>query len=178
VPGRWREMVRHTLATLGPKVQATRMVSEYVHGLYAPAAEAGRLLAADSFAAAKDLAGWKAHVRGSWPQVRVDHVESAGIGEVVQVGDRLTVRAYVSLGPLSPDDVDVQVVHGRVTEADVIDEFTAEPLALSESYEAGRHAFGGEVDLDTSGPFGYTVRIVPKHRHLASVAELGLVANA
>jgi glycogen phosphorylase len=178
VPSRWLEMVRHTLATLGPKVQATRMVGEYVHGLYAPAAEAGRLLAADGFAAAKDLAGWKAHVRASWPQVRVDHVESAGIGEAVRVGDRLTVRAYVSLGPLSPDDVDVQVVHGRVTEADVIDEFTAEPLALVESYEAGRHAFGGEVGLDTSGPFGYTVRIVPRHRHLASVAELGLVANA
>ncbi|MEV0892712.1 alpha-glucan family phosphorylase [Promicromonospora sp. MEB111] len=178
VPSRWLELVRHTLATLGPKVQATRMVSEYVHGLYAPAARAGRLLVADGYAAAKDLAGWKAHVRGSWPQVRVDHVESAGIGEAVRVGDRLTVRAYVSLGPLSPDDVDVQVVHGRVTEADVIDEFTAESLALVESYEAGRHAFGGEVGLDTSGPFGYTVRIVPRHQHLASVAELGLVANA
>jgi len=178
VPGRWLEMVRHTLATLGPKVQATRMVSEYVHGLYAPAAEAGRLLASDGFRAAKELAGWKAHVRDSWSHVRVDHVESAGIGEAVQVGDRLTVRAYVSLGALSPEDVDVQVVYGRVTEADVIDEFTAGSLTLSESYEAGRYAFGGEVELDTSGPFGYTVRIVPKHVHLASVAELGLVANA
>ena len=37
-PTRWIEMVRHTLQTLGPKVLATRMVRDYVLGLYAPAA--------------------------------------------------------------------------------------------------------------------------------------------
>ena len=37
-------MVRHTLATLGPKVQATRMVAEYVTRLYVPAAVSGRAL--------------------------------------------------------------------------------------------------------------------------------------
>lgn len=178
VPSRWLDMVRHTLATLGPKVQATRMVGEYVHGLYAPAAQAGRALAADAHASARELATWKARVRAEWPSVRVDHVESTGIGDAAQVGDRLTVKAYVSLGELSPQDVDVQVVHGHVTEADVIDEFAAEPLALVESYEAGRHAFAGDITLAASGAFGYTVRIVPRHRGLGSVAELGLVANA
>ena len=178
VPGRWLEMVRHTLATLGPKVQATRMVGEYVTRLYAPAAAAGRALAADGLAPARELARWKHDVRQGWSRVRVDHVDSSGIGEVPQVGDRLTVRAYVSLGDLRPEDVQVQVVHGRVSEADVIEEFTAEPLALAESYEAGRHAFAGEVVLDASGPFGYTVRVVPAHDGLPSVADLGLVTNA
>lgn len=178
VPGRWLEMVRHTLATLGPKVQATRMVGEYVTRLYAPAAAAGRALAADGLAPARELAQWKHAVRDGWSRVRVDHVDSAGIGEVPQVGDRLTVRAYVSLGDLRPEDVQVQVVHGRVSEADVIEEFTAEPLALAETYEAGRYAFAGEVVLDASGPFGYTVRVVPTHDGLPSVAELGLVTNA
>lgn len=178
VPARWLEMVRHTLATLGPKVQATRMVAEYVTRLYAPAAAAGHVLAADGLAPARELAHWKRSVRDGWSRVRVDHVDSSGIGEVPQVGDRLTVRAYVSLGDLGPDDVEVQVVHGRVTEADVIEEFTAEPLALAETYEAGRYAFAGDVVLEASGPFGYTVRVVPKHAGLPSVAELGLVANA
>ncbi|WP_265521939.1 alpha-glucan family phosphorylase [Oerskovia flava] len=178
VPGRWLEMVRHTLATLGPKVQATRMVSEYVHRLYAPAAVAGRTLDRGGYGPARELARWKRTVRDGWSHVRVDHLESGGIGEVPQVGDTLTVRAYVSLGDLSPQDVEVQVVHGRVTEADVIEEFSVQPLALAESYEAGRHAFAGTVELEASGPFGYTVRIVPRHDGLASPVELGLVANA
>lgn len=37
LPGRWIEMVRSTLVTLGPKVLAGRMVREYVERLYAPA---------------------------------------------------------------------------------------------------------------------------------------------
>ena len=49
---------------------------------------------------------------------------------------------------------------------------------MLETLEGGRYSFGGEVVLDSSGPFGYTVRIVPKHSGLANVAELGLVANA
>ena len=43
---------------------------------------------------------------------------------------------------------------------------------------AGRHRFEGHLLLDRPGPFGYTVRVLPKHSALASPAELGLVALA
>lgn len=36
--------------------------------------------------------------------------------------------------------------------------------------------YEGPLSLDRTGPFGYTVRILPAHRLLASGAELGLVA--
>jgi len=179
LPGRWLEMVRHTLATLGPKVQATRMVADYVERLYAPAAVAGRALAGDSgFAGARELAAWKGRVRSGWQHVRVDHVESGGVGEVPQVGDQLHVKAYVALGDLKPEDVEVQVVHGKVSEADELHGFTVDPLALADTYEGGRYGFAGDLVLDASGPFGYSVRVVPRHEGLASVAEVGLVANA
>ncbi|MBN2176744.1 MAG: alpha-glucan family phosphorylase [Demequinaceae bacterium] len=38
IPVEWVKRVRHTLATLGPKVQATRMVRDYTTTLYVPAA--------------------------------------------------------------------------------------------------------------------------------------------
>jgi starch phosphorylase len=155
------------------------MVADYVDRLYLPATVAGRALAGGTgFTGARELAAWKGRVRAGWQQVRVDHVESGGVGEVPQVGDALHVKAYVSLGDLDPADVEVQVVHGRVSESDELASFTVDPLALAESYEAGRHAFAGEVLLDASGPFGYSVRVVPRHAGLASVAEVGLVANA
>ncbi len=178
LPVRWLAMVRHTLATLGPKVQATRMVADYVRHLYVPATAAGRALAGSGYDGARELAAWKARVRAAWEHVHVDHVESGGVGEVPQVGDELHVRAYVSLGSLEPGEVQVQVVHGRVTEADELDGYVVDALALAETYEAGRHAFAGDVRLDASGPFGYTVRVVPRREGLTSVAELPLVANA
>ena len=49
-------------------------------------------------------------------------------------------------------------------------------MTLVETYEGGRHRFDADVDIDQSGAFGYTVRVVPRNDALASVAELGLVA--
>ncbi len=175
VPTRWVEMLRHTLKSLGPKVLATRMVRDYVRTLYAPAAATSRALGAEE-SGARELATWKARVRAAWPGVRVEHVESSGVGDAPEVGAVLSVRAFVALGDLAPDDVTVQLVHGRATGEDELVDTVTVDLAVGETYEGGRHRFDGEVVLDHSGPFGYTARVVPRHPLLASVAELGVVA--
>ncbi|MBA2769348.1 MAG: alpha-glucan family phosphorylase [Sporichthyaceae bacterium] len=174
-PARWIQMVRHTLQTLGPKVSATRMVRDYVLGLYAPAATASRALDG-GYEGAKELAEWKAKIRAAWSSVRVDHVESSGVADAPEVGSTLELRAFVSLGDLEPEDVDVQVVHGRADEQDRITESSTVSLRHDEAYEGGRHRYLGEVKLDRSGPFGYTARVVPAHRLITGPGELGLAA--
>jgi starch phosphorylase len=176
VPPRWLEMVRHTLKSLGPKVLATRQVRDYVRELYAPAAHTARTLNSD-YAGARALSGWKAEVRAAWPGVRVEHVDSEGVGDQPEVGATLAVRAWVALGALSPDDVEVQVVHGRIGSDDVLTGTAVTPMLVGESYDGNRHRFDAAVRLDRSGAFGYTVRAVPRNESLASVAELGLVAE-
>ncbi|MBJ7331014.1 MAG: alpha-glucan family phosphorylase [Solirubrobacteraceae bacterium] len=177
VPTRWLEMVRHTLKSLGPKVLATRMVRDYVRQLYVPAAGNARELNSD-YTGAAELAAWKKKVRAAWPNVRVEHVESSGVGDAPEVGATLSVRSFVSLGGLTPDDVHVQVVHGKIDSSDQLVDTTVEDLALAESYDGGRFRFDGDVVLDRSGAFGYTVRVIPRNALLTSVAELGVVAVA
>jgi len=174
LPIRWLEMVRHTLVSLGPKMLASRMVRDYVVDVYAPAARASRMLSAEP-ARATELAGWKARVRAGWPNVRVEHVEASGIGDSPEVGSTLTVQVWVDLGELAPEDVQVEVVHGVARADDQLERTESSVLSHAERYEAGRHRFGGEVKLDTTGPFGYTVRVLPTHPLLVSAAELGLV---
>jgi starch phosphorylase len=178
IPVGWLEMIRHTLATLSPKVQATRMVAEYVDALYAPAATTHRSLTASAYAGAKNLATWKARVRGAWPDVQVDHVESEGMGAVVQVGDALMVHAQVSLGALTPGDVQVQAVYGRATESDNLRDPATATLAASPANPDGTYTFSGTIPLERSGAFGYAVRVVPSHPLLVAATDLGLVANA
>ena len=175
MPSRWIEMVRHTLQTLGPKVLATRMVRDYVLGLYAPAYRSAQSLDG-GYAGARELAAWKHRVRAAWPNVRVDHVEATGVADAPEIGSLLQVHAFVSLGDLSPEDVDVQVVHGRVDENDQITGSSAVSLRHDETYEGGRHRYVGGITLDRPGPFGYTARVVPHHRLVPSAAELGLAA--
>jgi starch phosphorylase len=177
VPTRWVEMLRHTLKSLGPKVLATRMVRDYTKQLYAPAAQVSRELNSD-YQGARELAAWKAKVRTNWPSVRVEHVESGGIGDAPEVGAVMNVRAFVSLGDLSADDVAVQVIHGKINADDELTNTTIDELRLVETYDGGRHRFDGDVTLATSGAFGYTVRVIPRNGLLTSSAELGVVAMA
>jgi glycogen phosphorylase len=122
IPLAWVERIRHALRSLGPRVEAERMVREYVSELYVPAAAASRTLADPSgFGPAAQLAAWKQRVLKAWPQVRIEHVEAEAAGSTGQrLGTALTVRVVVALGELSTDDVTVEVVYGRPDEDDDI----------------------------------------------------------
>ncbi|MEV5612078.1 glycosyltransferase family 1 protein [Streptomyces sp. NPDC052225] len=171
LPDRWIEMVRQTLTHLGPKVLAGRMVREYVERLYTPAAHADRAMTPD---AARELASWKTRIRAAWPRVAVDHVEAAT--PAAELGATLALHVRVALGELAPDDVEVQAVAGRVDGEDRIADGVTVPLKPVAGPDAeGRWSYEGPLSLDRTGPYGYTVRILPTHRLLASPAETGLV---
>jgi glycogen phosphorylase len=194
LPQRWLDMVAHTLHELGPRAEASRMVREYVTGLYIPAARASRALAgpatgrqaaqaaeageggqADAaFGAVRELATWKRRVTLAWPSVHIEHVEAEDGDR--GPGEQLHVRASVALGEMSPADVAVEVVAGRVGEDDEI----SDPVASELEYDPatsqdGVARYTGKASLGRPGPFGYTVRVVPRHPLLASRAEMGLV---
>jgi len=178
VPTHWVSMIKHTLAHLGPRVSAERMLRDYVNGLYVPAALSGRRAVSESYKEAKDLAAWAAAVRAAWPELIVEHVDSVGVSEEPQVGDTLQVNAYVALDNLTPEDVMVEVAYGRAEESDELEDVDVAELTAVDDLGEGRHLFTGSLMINRSGSFGYTVRVFPKHPALASKAELGLIVNA
>jgi glycogen phosphorylase len=182
VPSGWVQMVRHTLTTLGPKVLATRMVRDYVQQLYTPAAISGRRLAADDFAAAKELASWRSTVLGAWGGVKVLHVDSLVDGDP-ELGGAMRLRAEINLNGLSAADVDVQAVYGAVDADDRLVDVRTLSLVPVEALDPveepdGAGRYEADIPLDQTGSFGYTVRVLPKNPLLASEAELGVLATA
>ena len=180
---------RHTLSSLGPKVQATRMLRDYVAQLYSPAAQSYRRLSGPSadaaaggtnatvgYAGAKHLAAWKKRVSAAWPAVRVEHIEAHDVADALEFGTVVSLRAIVALGDLGAADVDVQVAYGRVDEHDEIANAAYASLRLADKRDDGSWVYEGEMTLDRTGPFGYSVRVLPTDPLLASPAELGLIA--
>lgn len=174
LPRHWLEMVKHTLRTLGPKVLASRMVRDYVTGLYDPAGAASRERMAAGFAGVKRMAAWKQRIAKAWPGVRIEHVEARDGDDAPHLGGRMRVSTTVALGDLAADDVRVEVVYGRVDADDELTGPAYTTLSVTGA-EGGVVHYAGEVPLERAGAFGYSVRVLPYHPLLSSPADLGLV---
>ena len=130
--------------------------------LYTPArAVISRRWKTRTFGGAKHLAAWKKRVTAAWPGVRVEHIEARDVSDALEFGTVVSLRAVVALGDLAAEDVDVQVAYGRVDEHDQIIAPTYSSLRLSDKRDDGSWVYEGEMTLDRTGPFGYSVRVLP-----------------
>jgi starch phosphorylase len=174
VPRRWVQRVQRSLITLGPFVTAARMVRDYTEQLYEPTAAKADALTGDGHANARALAAWKARVLSGWPGVHVDHLDLPGA--VVELGTERTVEAVVALGDLSPDDVQVQLIHGPAGQGAELTDTEIVPMAPAGTADDGHLRYTGRFTCAQAGRYGATVRIVPSHPDLVTPLELGVIA--
>jgi starch phosphorylase len=174
VPRRWVARIKRSLTTLGPFVTAARMVRDYTELLYEPTAAKTDDLAGQDHARARSLAAWKARVRDGWSGVHVDHLELSGT--VAELGAERSAETIVALGPLSPNDVEVQLLHGPAGQHAELSETRVVPMVPAGDAEDHHLRYTGTFTCDQAGRYGATVRIVPAHPDLVTPLELGLVA--
>jgi starch phosphorylase len=178
LPRRWIARMKASIGILSPFFNTHRMVQEYTERFYLPAATSYRKLTADGIAGAKALAAWQARVRQAWSQIRIEVVE-AGELAALQVGREIQVRARVRLGGLTPDDVRVELLVGRVNADDDLVEVEATPLQSVGSQSDSLYIFEARaVPCRTSGLHGYTLRVLPHHPELTTPFQPGLIVWA
>jgi glycogen phosphorylase len=132
-------------------------------------------LAADGLQKARALAEWRRQLTRGWGQVRVVNVDT-GVSDPMRVGGNLEVKAKVSLGGPSPDDVQVQLFHGLVgSPGEVPQPHTVAMSANGATREGSTWQFSGITPCRSSGQHGFAVRVLPRHGDLDNPYEPGLV---
>ena len=171
LPRRWLARVRRSLATLGPRVLAARMVREYATDLYTPLVVRARALSADGYARARALSAWRARIAVAWPKVRIESVSADD--SATAVGAVRALDVAVALGDLTPDDVRVEVLHGAVNADGAITRPSIETVGRGHTMN-GAVRYTASFACDRSGEYGFTVRVVPMHDDLLSPADTGM----
>lgn len=174
VPERWVEMMKHSIKTNAWRFAAHRMVRDYTLKAYIPAMEGSAAITANNGSQAKEMVNFFDAIEAHWPSVRVSDVVVHGAAHA-NVGKRIHVTARVDLGSIPADAVVMQIVYGTVNSKGEIVPARTTPMTFLRNEEHGS-LFEGSYECNDSGMNGCTVRVVPVHPALRSLADAHKVA--
>ncbi len=161
VPVEWMRRVKQSLMHLSHQFNSGRMVGEYLAQLYEPAHQAYLEVSHDCFQPARDRAGWNQRVHEVWDKVGFVEI-GPGPDVSVLTGLPIPVRAVVNLAGLSPKDVRVEAVVGRIGVNGNLEE--TQVMTLPAVEQAGNeYVFLKEFVPHQTGRLGYSLRISPNH---------------
>lgn len=174
LPRGWIKYMKRSIATVCPFFNTARMVQEYMERCYQPSAARFGRLAGEGLKQAGELARWRKRVEHEWKQIRVEQVETQG-ADPMRVGGMLEVKARVHLGPLTPEDVEVQLFHGVIDNLGEVVQPSSLPMNHNGQAQGPLWTYHGSLPCKASGQYGYAVRVVPRHPDLGNPLEPGLV---
>ena len=168
----WVKMAKQSIASITPRFNMQRMLSDYARKFYSPAAEQWRRYSANEFSGARRVADWKARIRAAWPRIALRRIDRAAAR--IRHGETLRFEVAVQLDGLTPKDLTVEVVFTRPGDP-------TSPGALrhvlqhERSLESGEHLFARELTPDQCGKLEYRFRAFPTHELLTHPFEMGMM---
>ena len=174
LPRKWIARMKSSIAVLCPEFNMHRMVKQYTNEYYLVAHNRFRDLNEGNRSEGIQLAAWLNKMEQAWPRLRIDSVDESVLE--IELGAPLEMSATVFLDTLTPDDVTVESVLGRISADGEITDFVATPMQSRERNSAGMHVFHSVVQPTTrSGMYGYAIRLLPKHPQLLTPFLPGLI---
>jgi starch phosphorylase len=149
---------------------------DYSNQSYFPALENYRRFSKDNYSEAKSLAAYFGKLQQAWGSLKIVKIES-NAKPVMQRGDMLTVTAYLELGSITPDELQVELYHGTISSQ--TSDIDAEDARKTEmkwfKSEGNLNLFKVDIECNETGMQGHTVRIMPKHSALIHPYRCGLI---
>ena len=170
----WLHMAKRSVATILPRFNSARMVTDYLRKFYLPASQQGRRYAEDQFARAKEVSTWKSAVRAAWPSVAIRRLDEPK--PRIRFGETIRIEVAMELAGLDADDVVVELMLAR----DHLRLDRAERERLRFAHDGtrtpeGEHRFVLELQPELCGRMDYRLRAYPCHALLTHPLELGLM---
>ncbi len=175
LPRRWVAKMKSAMRNICPAFNTHRMIQEYVDKGYLGSFVRWRMLAHDDMSGARELALWEKNIRKNWHHVRVSSVQMPD-GLKTSVGQRVGIEARIFLGPISPDDVSVEMCTGMLDSEGSFMNQSNQSMDYKAAAGDGVHLFEGTVSFGHSGKFGLNVRVLPSHPTMRDPHFMGLIS--
>ena len=169
----WVKMVKHSMASLLPRYNATRMVGEYVNNFYLPASRQGALYVENDFDSARKVAVWKAKARSAWGGVTLKRLDTPC--KRINFGDTLHFKVAAKLNGLEPEDVVVELLICRRVKHPKPCDFQYYSFQIAGTEKSGEYLFELNLAPDICGKLECHIRTYPYHPLLTHPLEMGMM---
>jgi starch phosphorylase len=174
LPNRWISLMKSSIGDLCHYFNTNRMVREYTERFYLSAHADHQRLFSDGAARAVSLAASMARIRKAWPQIRIEVLDSRLPAEI-PVGDTIRFQARVQIGPLTPEDLRVELYAGRLNaDSEIVEPVVTEMTPGNREKDAYLYE-ATAIPCCGSGRHGYTARVLPNHPDLRNKFVPGLI---
>ena len=176
LPLKWVARMKTSISKLCPEFNMHRMVTQYINEYYVAADHRYRSFSNENEVRTRQFSAWLQRVQAAWPLVEVESV-CESVCEV-SLQNRLELSAQINLNTLTPEDIAVEVVTGRVDADGEIRNARVTAMEPAGKDTSGKYRFHCCVQPMGSGMYGYAVRVLPRNSDSVSPFIPGLISWA
>ena len=174
ISNKWVEIMKNSIISNGAKFSMSRMLTEYTNKFYMPLAGITNKYYED-IAEVTNYNEWKANLYRNWNDIKIS--EENNVDNItINAGKSVEVKCKVNLPNIDKDSIEVQVYCGKISGNGKLEKMCDIPMQLSASNDDKRdYTYSAKIELKTGGDYGYTFRVMPKHKMLLDSENLDLV---
>ena len=171
----WMEYMKNSIISTGGKYSTSRMVVDYVDKLYIPLMN----LTNQYFSNLEEVTAyyaWKNELFNNWNDIKI-YQQSNLENITLDAGNHIEVSCAVELPNINRENIEVEAYYGKILDNGVVKSMQIIPMKLVEEVEnkPNTYIYKAKIELTTGGNYGYTFRVMPKHKMLLDSANLDLV---
>ncbi|MBO7552840.1 MAG: alpha-glucan family phosphorylase [Bacteroidaceae bacterium] len=161
----WVKVIKNSIAQIAPHFTMKRQLDDYFSKFYCKEAKRFKLLSANDYAKAKEIAAWKEEVASKWDEIQVLSVEKQQVpNHILESGKEYTVNVVVDEKGLD-DAIGIEMVTTYQDKNDQQMIYSIEPFQVIKR-EGSVFTFQLKHKTENAGSFKTAFRMFPKNADL------------
>jgi starch phosphorylase len=179
----WIQYIKNSIAHIAPEYTTKRMIDDYINNFYKPEQSRVKLVTANKYAKAKELAAWKEDTAANWDKFTVEELTFNGqdINNGAQLassnlteGEKLNVKVVIDKKDMKGDlGIDCVLT---VYDQDKKEEKFIRAIEFNEIKKDGTKVyFELNAEAKIPGMCNFSYRVYPKHADMAHRQDFAFV---
>ena len=162
----WIQYIKKSFAEITPRFTTKRMIDDYISRFYTKLNSRSKILKANDFAKAKEIAAWKGKLAQGWNDIEVVSVDIPdSLAHNPVVGEFYDLNIVIDTKNLNDKGIGVEMVGTKKDQNNQDELFQVSELKLIKT-EGSKLYYNLNLQLEMAGSFKYGFRMFPKSEDL------------